>query len=309
MRTTTHHRATTLAPARRTRRGPAPPRIAAPSTPPPTQTLERSLALPDRAAVAVEPARRRTTDPLVEGDSYESTPGQWAVVGTTSALLAALAAVGVSDIASTTDAVITVIALVAGYVAADFGTAVYHWSVDNYGDANTPIVGGQIAAFQGHHVRPWTITERAFANNVHKVFAPAAPVAALGLILSPFTPGWADVFGATVVALACLSQQFHAWAHSRPSTLPGWVRAAQDAGLLVSRASHGAHHRAPFDGNYAIVSGMWNPILDAGGDHSFFRRLETVVAGWTGVEPRCWHDPETYDFFEGQGAPTETQDE
>jgi hypothetical protein len=31
------------------------------------------------------------------------------------------------------------------------------------------VFGGQIAAFQGHHQRPWTITEREFCNNVHKV--------------------------------------------------------------------------------------------------------------------------------------------
>lgn len=296
-----------LAPARRARAGPNAPRVAAPPTPPPTDALERSLALP--AADTKAATSRRSTEPLLEGDSFESTPTHRAIVGGTSALLAALFAAGVSDVHSGVDAAITVAAVAAGYVAADFGTAVYHWSVDNYGDANTPIVGGQIAAFQGHHVRPWTITERAFANNVHKVFAPAAPVAGLGLVLAPFTPGWADVFGATVVALACLSQQFHAWAHSRPSTLPGWVKAAQDAGLLVSRAAHGAHHRAPFDGNYAIVSGMWNPVLDAGGDDAFFRRLERVVLALTGVEPRCWHDPDTYDFFEGQGAPVEQSDE
>ena len=32
--------------------------------------------------------------------------------------------------------------------------------------------------------------------------------------------------------------------------------------MLVSRRAHGAHHRAPFEGNYCIVSGIWNPILD-----------------------------------------------
>ncbi len=36
----------------------------------------------------------------------------------------------------------------------------------------------------------------------------------------------------------------------------------QDAGVLVSRRAHGAHHRAPFEGNYCIVSGIWNPVLD-----------------------------------------------
>jgi hypothetical protein len=37
------------------------------------------------------------------------------------------------------------------------------------GDGNTPVLGKQIAAFQGHHQRPWTITQREFANNVHQV--------------------------------------------------------------------------------------------------------------------------------------------
>lgn len=62
-----------------------------------------------------------------------------------------------------------------GRPRADFLTGVYHWGVDNYGDGNTPIVGDQIAAFQGHHQRPWTITEREFCNNVHKVPAALAP--------------------------------------------------------------------------------------------------------------------------------------
>ncbi len=64
-------------------------------------------------------------------------------------------------------------------------------------------------------------------------------------------------------------------------------------GVLVSRRVHGAHHRAPFEGNYCIVSGAWNKALDAGGsDQSFFRRLERAVAARTGVEPRCWHAPD-----------------
>ena len=67
----------------------------------------------------------------------------------------------------------------------------------------------------------------------------------------------------------------------------------QDAGLLISRKAHGAHHKAPFEGNYCIVSGLWNPILDQGGsDQGFFRRFERFVAARTGVEPRCWYEPQ-----------------
>ena len=68
-----------------------------------------------------------------------------------------------------------ILSVVSGYVnlillaSADFLTGVYHWSVDNYGDGSTPVVGSQIAAFQGHHQKPWTITEREFCNNVYKV--------------------------------------------------------------------------------------------------------------------------------------------
>ena len=36
----------------------------------------------------------------------------------------------------------------------------------------------------------------------------------------------------------------------------------QDAGLLIGRKEHGAHHKAPFIAKYSIVSGWVNPWLD-----------------------------------------------
>jgi len=161
----------------------------------------------------------------------------------------------------------------------------------SYGDANTPIVGGQIAAFQGHHQRPWTITEREFCNNVHKVFAPAAPIAGILLVSSFFAPSAWSIWSSTFLFLACMSQQFHAWSHMKASELHPAVLAAQDAGILISRKAHGSHHKAPFEGNYSIVSGYWNPVLDGdGGQGSFFRKLEKFVYERYGVEPRCWQD-------------------
>ena len=67
----------------------------------------------------------------------------------------------------------------------------------------------------------------------------------------------------------------------------------------MSRRVHGAHHKAPFEGNYCIVSGFWNPILDAGGsDASFFRRLERFVLAKTGVASHTPHTglPESRPF-------------
>lgn len=84
---------------------------------------------------------------------------------------------------------------------------------------------------------------------------------------------------------AACSQQFHAWAHMKKGQLPGLVLALQDAGVLVSRKAHGAHHRPPFEGNYSIVSGIWNKTLDGSG---VFKKAERFIFNKTGVAPRNW---------------------
>ena len=84
-----------------------------------------------------------------------------------------------------------------------------------------------------------------------------------------------------------LSQQCHKWAHSKKSQLPGVVLALQDAGVLLSRRAHGAHHLPPFRGNYCIVSGIFNAPLD---DSGFFDRLEKYFHEKHGVAPRCWKE-------------------
>lgn len=180
------------------------------------------------------------------------------------------------------------LALLAAYVLSDLGTGIYHWGVDNYGGPDTPFFGRQIAAFQGHHQRPWTITQREFCNNLHQVFKPATYPAAALLAMSPMMPGWWNTWSSSFLFLVCMSQQFHAWSHMKKSQLHPAVILMQDVGLLISRKAHGAHHRAPFEGNYCIVSGLWNPLLDGSG---FFRWLEQLVHEQTGTEPRCWHEP------------------
>jgi hypothetical protein len=81
-----------------------------------------------------------------------------------------------------------------------------------------------------------------------------------------------------------MSQQFHAWSHMKKSELPAVVVALQDAGVLIGRAAHGAHHRPNFEGNYCIVSGLWNQPLDSSG---FFRCAPRGVGGaspgWRGA--------------------------
>ncbi|XP_052164063.1 fatty acid desaturase 4, chloroplastic-like [Oryza glaberrima] len=182
-------------------------------------------------------------------------------------------------------------AALAAYSLADLATGVYHWLVDNYGDADTPVLGPQIAAFQGHHRHPSTITRREPCNNLHalaRAVALALPPAGAALAAAG-APASAHAFAAVFAACVVLSQQFHAWAHGNPRRLPPGVGAMQRAGVLVSRAQHGAHHRAPYDNNYCIVSGMWNATLDR---HRVFEAMEMVVFLRTGVRPRSWDEPD-----------------
>lgn len=173
-----------------------------------------------------------------------------------------------------------------GYVLADLGSGVYHWAIDNYGDASTPFVGPQIEAFLGHHKQPWMINRRQFANNLHAL----ARATTFVVIPMDFAIGDTVVHAFVGVCAGCImfSQQFHAWAHATKSRLPPAVLTLQDAGLLISGVKHGAHHRAPYNNNYCIVSGVWNQFLD---EHKVFEAMEMVVFIKYGVRPRSWSEP------------------
>ncbi|GIL52588.1 hypothetical protein Vafri_8410 [Volvox africanus] len=224
-----------------------------------------------------------------ENENLKSTPEMQAWTWVSIAMIAATLQQATKQVEGPEDLVVFGAAVMLAYILSDLGTGIYHWGVDNYGDGSTPVFGRQIAAFQGHHQRPWTITQREFANNLHQVFGPASYPAAVLLTLSPLMPlGW-NAWSSSFLFLVCMSQQFHAWSHMKKSELPPVVVALQDAGLLISRRMHGAHHRAPFEGNYCIVSGWWNPLLDSTG---FFRGLEKVIHERMGIAPRCWEEPQ-----------------
>lgn len=192
-----------------------------------------------------------------------------------------------------------ILAGLVGYILADLGSGVYHWGIDNYGNASTPFFGTQIDAFQGHHKWPWTITRRQFANNLHAL-ARAVTFTVLPIDLAFNDP----VFhGFVAVCSGCImfSQQFHAWAHTTKSRLPPLVAALQDAGLLVSRSQHAAHHHPPYDNNYCIVSGVWNEFLDK---QKVFEALEMVLFFKLGVRPRSWSDPNS-DWTEETQTPSQ----
>ncbi|KAJ7515662.1 hypothetical protein O6H91_22G022200 [Diphasiastrum complanatum] len=213
----------------------------------------------------------------------ESTLSQqlWVMFGCS--VLGTMAIKSFREVDSVETFVAACVSIVLAYWLADLGTGIYHWAMDNYGDASSVMFGSQIDAFQGHHKRPWTITKRQFANNLYSLARP------VGFVLLPaiFVPGNVsfDAFAAVFMACIVFSQQFHAWSHMKKSQLPALVRLLQDHGLLISPKMHGQHHHHPYNCNYCIVSGFWNPVLDSS---NFFKNLEWMIYALWKVVPRSW---------------------
>jgi len=182
-------------------------------------------------------------------------------------------------------------AIFLGVEFADFGTGVYHFSVDNYGTSRTPIVGSQIEAFQGHHEEPWTITYRDFCNNCFPTCLATMPflIAFEVFCNQPYILLWA----VTACAGIAFCQEFHKWSHTLRSQCNPLVNWLQDAGILVHRKAHLRHHKPPYETNYCIVTGHMNPLLDRSG---FFVKLGALIASWTGVRPRC-ETGERFDYL------------
>lgn len=217
----------------------------------------------------------------VEGDSTETTPSQRAALAAHFAMVLLNVIVAFNHVDSDSNPFVYVSIFIASILLGDLGTGVFHWSVDNYGSINTPIVGTVCAAFQGHHDTPWTITFRSFANNVYKICYVTVPV----MIALYFAhPGpQTQMFMVLFINWWMLSQEFHKYSHMKKP--PAMIKFLQDNNLILSRKEHGRHHNSPFEGNYCILTGIMNPLLDRS---HFFRHLERIVYRLTGNVPNTW---------------------
>lgn len=78
---------------------------------------------------------------LADGDFLQSTLAQQLKVAAFFATALAVCVRVLSELSDVQTGLCALCGVVLGYLFADFGTGVYHWAVDNYGDRNTPIFG------------------------------------------------------------------------------------------------------------------------------------------------------------------------
>lgn len=178
----------------------------------------------------------------------------------------------------------TVPAMLAGVIAADFGSGLVHWAADTWGRDDLPIIGHRLLVpFRVHHINPDDFLRRRFVDTNGDVAFIAVLVLSV-LFLLPLSTPWgvaASLFGFAFCAVGMLTNQIHQWAHMpAPPTI---VSALQDYGFLLGRADHAAHHSRPYATHYCITTGWCNRPLEL---VRFFRICEVIVTAVSGMQPR-----------------------
>lgn len=247
----------------------------------------------DEAALSMDPSNfqpRRGPDGRLEpvltlpGDTLETTPMMRVLTAMSTVTM--LGIVGHAFVVSS-NPLWPLLSVVLGTVAGEMLSGTFHWATDNYGSIKTPVVGFACAAFQGHHLAPWTISHRDFINNVYKIATVTLPLNLAGLVLFPASGA---AFFAVMTYCQVLAQEFHRWTHTPPSSLPVWKQKLQKAGIVLPFREHLMHHKPPFDKKYCILNGHLNALLDSE-PVLFWRRLEGLVYRINGQEPHSWEDP------------------
>src|SRR5581483_7483891 len=188
-------------------------------------------------------------------------------------------------VSTTTDWICLAIAVLTGYLLADFISGLVHWAGDTLGDTSTPFLGKNfIMPFRYHHVDPKDIARHDFietnGNNCIVVLGPLA----LAFLLLPSETGvlfFACALAAFLSMFVVATHQFHKWAHTDDP--PRIAVALQRLGLILSKPHHDVHHTAPHHLHYCITVGWMNPVLNR---IKFFRAAEALIGA---VWPRILH--------------------
>jgi hypothetical protein len=156
------------------------------------------------------------------------------------------------------------IAVIGGYLSADFASGLFHFLADNYGSTTKKFFGPVfIRPFREHHVDPEAITRHDFLEVNGVNCAMSVPILAATYAFLPVATNLATLLLGAYVCLFLfgifLTNQFHSWAHLKNP--PPIIRMLHRSGLILGPEHHQKHHTPPFNTYYCITCGWLNPIL------------------------------------------------
>jgi hypothetical protein len=173
---------------------------------------------------------------------------------------------------------LTVGALVAGYLFADFMSGCVHFFFDRFLEETTPVIGPAfVKPFRIHHTDPLDITRHGFLpTNGSNSLVTVVPL--LGLFVIDITHA-AGFFFVAVIVVASLAtfgtNQFHKWAHEPvPHPAVAWL---QRHHWILPVDHHAIHHTWPHEAHYCITTGWMNAFLLRVGFWKAATRLISVV--------------------------------
>ena len=174
------------------------------------------------------------------------------------------------------------LAIVTGFLLADFVSGFAHWFFDTWFSPDTPFIGKAfVRTFREHHVDPTAITRHDFVETNGSNMLAGGVLVLVGHFFAEAEGAFAAVSLLFAGLFTSVTSQVHKWAHAE--RVPKLVRLLQRARLILTKAGHAVHHKAPFDRGYCITSGWLNTTLHY---TRFFRVLEWVISATTGILPR-----------------------
>lgn len=148
------------------------------------------------------------------------------------------------------------------YALADLLSGLVHFAFDNLGSPETPVIGQKfVKPFRDHHADPAAMTHGdLIAVNGDNVFASLLILLPAWFALDVAEHAYGGAFLLALLAGIIATNQIHKWCHT--SSVPAWVRTAQQRGLILSPRHHAVHHRAPHQRHYCITWGRLDRIVD-----------------------------------------------
>jgi ubiquitin-conjugating enzyme E2 variant len=177
------------------------------------------------------------------------------------------------------------LAILAGYLGADFISGFFHWLFDTWWRPETPVIGRVfVRTFREHHVDPTAITRHDFvetngSNILAGAFLTSLGFGLLGTERSAQFLSSCMLFAGLFMAM---TSQIHKWAHM--DAPPAFVRLLQRSRILLSKEAHARHHEPPYVRSYCITCGWLNGTLHF---FRFFQVLERLITAVSGKLPRA----------------------
>jgi hypothetical protein len=172
------------------------------------------------------------------------------------------------------------------YVA-DVVSQVFHKWLDSYASEKSRVWGTAAREFRKHHEDPNNLNHVGNLDHVSafgKLLAPGFAAAAISNSqLSPEVGASIWLFMMSMLH----GTEFHKQAHIKN---PNWFyRFLQKARLTLGREEHLAHHKPPFDENYAVLNGWSNGLARR---TKLWHRLDMIFWKLKGRMPHNWiQDP------------------